>query len=119
MRQLVCVFALLVLLAVSSPAVTLTFVASGPAVPGLSPLNENPPHPASSGTGTALITWDTVSNMMTVNVVFSGLTTPDTAAHIHCCVSPPGNTGVATTVPTFTGFRPVLRAARIPTRSIC
>jgi len=32
------------------------------------------------------------------------LTTPNTAAHIHCCVAPPGNTGVATTVPTFTGF---------------
>jgi hypothetical protein len=42
--------------------------------------------------------------MMTVAVVFNGLTTPNTAAHIHCCVDPPGNVGVATTVPTFTGF---------------
>jgi hypothetical protein len=42
--------------------------------------------------------------MMTVNVVFSGLTTPNTAAHIHCCVASPGTTGVATTVPTFMGF---------------
>jgi hypothetical protein len=42
--------------------------------------------------------------MMTVHVVFSGLSSPNTAAHIHCCVSAPGNTGVATTVPTFTGF---------------
>jgi len=42
--------------------------------------------------------------MMTVNVVFSGLTSPDTASHIHCCISAPGTTGVATTTPTFTGF---------------
>jgi hypothetical protein len=50
------------------------------------------------------VTWNTLTNEMTVDVTFSGLTTPTTAAHIHCCVTPPGNTGVATTVPTFTGF---------------
>ncbi len=83
---------------------TLHFAATGPAAPGLSPLNENPPHPTSSATGTGSVSWDTVTNMMTVAVVFSGLTTPNTAAHIHCCVDAPGNTGVATTVPTFTGF---------------
>jgi hypothetical protein len=94
----------------SSASITLTgsgalnFVATGPAVPGLSPLNENPAHPESSASGTAHVTWDTTTNMMTVNVVFSGLTTPNTAAHIHCCVASPGTTGVATTVPTFTGF---------------
>src|SRR5678815_1940560 len=66
--------------------------------------SENPPHPESSGTGTALITFDTVAHQMTVNVVFSGLTTPNTAAHIHCCISAPGNAGVATVTPTFTGF---------------
>ena len=27
-----------------------------------------------------------------------------TASHIHCCVAPPGNAGVATTTPTFPGF---------------
>ena len=104
MREWLCVSALLVLLTVSSPADTLTFIATGPAAPGLSALNENPPHPVSPATGTALVTWDTVTSMMTVNAVFSGLTTPDTAAHIHCCTSPPGNAGVATTVPFFTGF---------------
>lgn len=82
----------------------LVFVASGPAVPGLSPLNENPAHPESSATGTARVTWDTSTHMMTVNVTFVGLTTPNTASHIHCCVASPGTTGVATTVPTFTGF---------------
>jgi len=104
MKQMGCVLALLVMVAVSSPAATLTFVATGPVAPGLSPLNENPPHPESNGTGTALITWDTVTNVMTVNAVFSGLTTKTTAAHIHCCISPPGNAGVATTVPFFPGF---------------
>ncbi len=101
-----CVLALLFLLAVNSPAETLAFIATGPAAPGLSGLNENPPN-ASSATGTALVTFDTfdtVTSIMTVNVVFTGLTGPDTAAHIHCCISPPGNAGVATTVPTFTGF---------------
>ena len=104
MRQIGSVLALLAMLAVSSPAATLTFVATGPLAPGLSPLNENPAHPTSNGTGTALVTWDTVTNIMTVNVVFSGLTTPSTAAHIHCCAEPPGNAGVATTVPFFPGF---------------
>jgi hypothetical protein len=104
MKHCVCIFVVLLTLAVSSTAETLTFTATGPTAPGLSPLNENPPHPGSSGTGTALVTWDTVTNMMTVNVVFSGLTTADTAAHIHCCVAPPGNAGVATTVPFFTSF---------------
>jgi len=104
MKIWVHILALGAILAVSSPAETLTFVATGPAALGLSPLNENPPHPSSSGTGTALVTWDTVTNMMTVNAVFSGLTSADTASHIHCCISAPGTTGVATTTPTFTGF---------------
>ena len=30
--------------------------------------------------------------------------TGTTASHIHCCVAPPGNAGVATTTPTFPGF---------------
>src|SRR3954462_7169832 len=82
----------------------LHFVAAGPTVPGLSPLNENPQRLESSGTGTAQVTWDTTTSMMTVDVAFSGLTTPNTAAHIHCCIAAPGTTGVATSVPTFTGF---------------
>ena len=105
MRQWGCVLALLVLLAVSSSAATLTFVATGPEASGLSPLNENPPHPTSSAIGTALVTWDTATTMMALNVIFSGLTTPDIMAHIHCCTTTPsGNAGVATTVPSFPGF---------------
>ena len=69
----------------------------------LSAANENPA-PMSAGTGFTDVTVDTVANTMTVYVVFSGLTTGDTAAHIHCCVNPGGNAGVATTTPTFPGF---------------
>jgi CHRD domain-containing protein len=65
--------------------------------------NQNPPV-ASSGTGNVKVTWNTDTNQMTVDVSFSGLTTGTTASHIHCCVAPPGNAGVATTTPSFPGF---------------
>jgi CHRD domain len=65
--------------------------------------NQNPPL-AVAGTGMTKVTWNTLTNQMTVDISFSGLTTGTTAAHIHCCVNPPGNTGVATTTPTFPGF---------------
>jgi hypothetical protein len=80
------------------------FVATGPVAAGLSPLNENPPHPTSTASGTALITWDTTTNLMTVEVTFSGMSGTTTASHIHCCIAPNGNAGVTTTVPTFPGF---------------
>ena len=64
--------------------------------------SQNPPV-ASNGTGTVTVTWNTLTNEMTVDASFSGLTTGTTASHIHCCVTPPGNAGVATTVPTFPG----------------
>jgi hypothetical protein len=69
----------------------------------LSGANENPPT-ASPGTGTAQVTLDTASHTLRVRVTFSGLTSNTTAAHIHCCIAAPQNTGVATTVPAFPGF---------------
>jgi hypothetical protein len=69
----------------------------------LSPANEVPPA-ASSGTGAATVTINDVTNMLTVNVAFSGLTTGTTASHIHCCVPPGQNAIVATTLPFFPGF---------------
>jgi len=72
----------------------------------LSGLNEIPPV-ASPGTGQATVTLDPVAQTLQLNVTFSGLTSPDVAAHIHCCLpSPfaPMNVGVATTVPAFPGF---------------
>jgi CHRD domain/PEP-CTERM motif len=70
----------------------------------LSPANENPAVINSNGTGSAFVTVDTSALTITFNVVFSGLSSPDTAAHIHCCVAPPGNVGVATAVPVLPGF---------------
>ena len=49
----------------------------------LSGLNENPAN-ASPGVGFAIVTVDTILNTMEVNVTFSGLTSGNTAAHIHC-----------------------------------
>jgi hypothetical protein len=86
----------------------------------LSPANEVPPTnvPPISSTGTGFVTLqlDTVTQMLTGHIAFSGLvpTTPGgapsgtTAAHIHCCLASPfltgANVGVATLVPAFPGF---------------
>lgn len=64
---------------------------------------ENPAS-GSPGTGLALISIDTVTHILTVDVTFTGLISGVTASHIHCCVADPGNVGVATQTPTFTGF---------------
>src|SRR5580704_7279660 len=64
---------------------------------------ESPPN-ASPGTGLATVTTDDVANTLFVDVSFSGLLGTTTASHIHCCILPPGATGVATTTPTFAGF---------------
>jgi hypothetical protein len=64
---------------------------------------ENPPN-ASMGFGVSLVAYD--PNVRTLDVLagFANLTTPTTAAHIHCCVDPPGSVAPATTVPSFPGF---------------
>jgi len=88
-------------LAASVPAqaslITYQTVLSGP--------NESPPN-NSPGTGTARVTVDDIANTIRIQADFSGLTTPDMAAHIHCCTALPGTgtAGVATAVPAFPGF---------------
>jgi hypothetical protein len=64
------------------------------------------PPTGSPGTGFTTVTIDTVAQTLLVNVTFSGLVSPDTASHIHCCTAAPfsGNAGVATTTPTFPLF---------------
>jgi hypothetical protein len=89
--------AMLVFASVSQAATRYVVVLSG--------ANENPPT-ASSGTGSGFVDIDTTTRQLQINLVFSGLTSGTTAAHIHCCIAPPGNTGVATTTPTFPGFPP-------------
>lgn len=61
--------------------------------------NEAPPN-ASPGVGDAIVGLDTTAHLLTVDVSFNGLLFPTIAAHIHCCIAPPGATGVATAVPT-------------------
>ena len=65
--------------------------------------NENPPT-ASPATGSATVTYDDAAHSLRVQVTFSGLGSGTTAAHIHCCIAPPMNTGVATPSPSFPGF---------------
>ena len=89
---------LLVAGSLSAGPITYSVILSGP--------GESPPN-ASPGTGSALIIIDSTAN--TLNIVsetFSGLTSGTTASHIHCCTALPGTgaAGVATQVPTFSGF---------------
>lgn len=91
-------------------AVTLALAALTPAAAAvigysatLSGAAESPPN-ASTGTGSAFVTVDTVANTMRVQATFSGLTGTTTAAHIHCCSDAPNNASVATQTPTFAGF---------------
>ena len=76
-------------------------------VVNLSGSNEVPPT-GSLATGSATVILDATAQTLQLNVVFSGLGTNDVAAHIHCCLASPFqtgvNVGVATTVPAFVGF---------------
>lgn len=100
MRTLSCVLSLL-FVTIAAPTITsadtLTYDGS------LNGASESPAI-ASPGIGFAIVTINTLSQTMEVNVTFSGLTSPNTAAHIQCCTPAPGNAGVATVTPTFTGF---------------
>lgn len=78
-------------------AAPLVFTAS------LSGANENPAN-ASTGTGSATVTWDSIAHTLGVNIQFADLLSPTTASHIHCCTTPPNNTIVATQLPRFIGF---------------
>src|SRR5207253_8664404 len=78
-------------------AIPLTFVGN------LSGANEVPLVP-SPGTGFATVVLDPTAQTIQINATFSGLTSNDVAAHIHCCAPLGTNAGVATTVPAFPGF---------------
>ncbi len=75
----------------------------------LSGPNESPAN-ASPGTGTAVVTIDSLTHTLTLNVSFFGLLGTTTASHIHV-INGPGDANtadtlgpVATTTPTFVGF---------------
>jgi hypothetical protein len=97
MALVLVLLATLILPLAVAEAVSITFVTD------LSGANEIPVV-LSSGTGHVTAVLDTIAQTLLLNVTFSGLTSPDVAAHIHCCVPQPGNTGVATTLPAFPGF---------------
>src|SRR5438477_13212561 len=81
----------------AADAIPLTFVGS------LSGANEVPAV-VSPGTGLATVVLDPTAQTIQINVTFSGLTSNDTAAHIHCCAPLGTNAPVATAVPAFPGF---------------
>jgi CHRD domain/PEP-CTERM motif len=91
------VTAALALQAAPAHATPMTFVGN------LSGANEVPVI-VSPGTGLATIILDPMAQTLQVNATFSGLTSNDTAAHIHCCAPLGTNAGVATTLPAFPGF---------------
>ena len=66
---------------------------------------EVPPN-SSPATGMASVLIDDAANTMSLHVTFSGLVGTTTAAHIHCCTAEPGmgDSGVATTLPSFAMF---------------
>ena len=82
-------------------AIPMTFVAN------LTQANEVPPT-GSPATGLATVILDPTAQTIQINATFSGLTSNDVMAHIHCCLASPFlsgvNVGVATTVPAFPGF---------------
>ena len=98
--SLILAAALLLLVSVTH-AVPINFAVN------LSGANEVPPV-SPAGTGQALVTLDPTAQTLQLNIVFSGLTSNTVAAHIHCCLPNPFqtgvNVGVATTVPAFDGF---------------
>ena len=95
----VTVLGALLLFACLSSASTITYTAF------LSGSNESPPN-TSLGTGFATVVYDPVLHTLTVSVSFSGLSGNSTASHIHCCTTAAftGTAGVATQLPTFSGF---------------
>lgn len=69
----------------------------------LSGLNENPQN-ASLGGGAAVVTVDLDLFTLRVQATFAGLSGNVSQAHIHCCTTAPGNTGVAVRSPSLDGF---------------
>ena len=62
------------------------------------------PLAATPGTGAVRVTLDLDLITMRVEVTFADLLGTTTAAHIHCCIAPGGNAGVATQLPSFVAF---------------
>lgn len=99
----VALAATLLLVAGASSAVTINLIANmdGAQVPT-----------ASAGTGTGIITFDTVSNLLSWNISWSGLTGTPTLMHFHGPALPGVNAGVVVGVG-VAGGSPVIGSATI------
>ena len=102
-RNIFAAFVLVGLLGASASATPMTFQGA------LSGAKEEPAN-GSAGVGNATVTIDSDTHQMIVDVTFSGLTSNNTAAHIHV-INGPGDANTAdtvgpvtTTTPTFIGF---------------
>ena len=91
------VMAALTLQAPTADAIPITFATT------LSGANEVPPI-STTATGIATVVLDTAAHTISIAATFNGLSSNDTAAHIHCCQPLGTNAGVATTLPAFQGF---------------
>jgi hypothetical protein len=97
-RALILLGALLMGCSVFAAPITYEVILNGP--------NESPPQ-LSSGIGFAIVVIDPMANTLDiVSDTFSGLNAGTTASHLHCCTASAfsGTAGVATQVPSFTGF---------------
>lgn len=88
MRRWLCTLSLLACFASGASAATLTYQAT------LNGRTQSPPN-TSPGIGTATLLIDTEANTMLLQVRFSGLASPSSTAHIHCCFLPPTTIGTA------------------------
>ncbi len=59
-----------------------------------------------TGSGSATVTFDDVSHLLSYAGTFAGLSGTTTAAHFHCCTATPftGTAGIAVDTPTLSGF---------------
>jgi CHRD domain/PEP-CTERM motif len=102
MRTHFCIIALLFLTVATQTVVRADTITYDAVLNGASVI----PPTTSPGTGFGSVIINTVLQTMEVEIEFSGLESPATASHVHCCTSTPGtgNAGVATQVPAFVGF---------------
>jgi hypothetical protein len=99
LRPALSACALAALLCLSVPAAAHEQVYAAPLLGS----SEVPPN-ASPGNGTTTVTIDFDLFTMRVEATFADLIGTTTAAHIHCCIDPGANAGVATQLPSFEGF---------------
>src|SRR2546429_6710235 len=92
----------------TADAIPITFATT------LSGANEVPPI-STTATGLATVVLDTAAHTISIAATFSGLSSNDTAAHIHCCQPLGTNAGVATTLPAFQGFPLGVTSGTYPT----